>query len=54
MEVHWKVFSPWKVLCAIDLSIGGCLNYSGVDALRSVEGIGRYQRGILPSRSSIQ
>jgi len=39
LEVHRKIFLPWKVLCAIDLSIGGCLNYSGVDALWSVEGI---------------
>jgi hypothetical protein len=30
------------------------LNYSGADALLSVEGLERYQRGILPSRSSIQ
>jgi hypothetical protein len=41
-------------LRAIDLSIGGCLNYNGVEALRSVEGLGRYERGILPPRSSIQ
>jgi len=53
-DVHKKKFLPWKVLRAIDLSIGGCLNYSGVDALRSVEGLERYERGILPSRSSIQ
>ena len=28
--MHCEVFSPWKILRAIDLSIGGCLNYNGV------------------------
>jgi hypothetical protein len=51
---HRNIFSPWKILRAIDLSIGGCLNYNGVEVLRSVEGLERYERGILPSRSSIQ
>jgi hypothetical protein len=54
MKEHRRIFTPWKILWAIDLSIGGCLNYNGVEVLRSVEGLGRYERGILPSRSSIQ
>jgi len=49
-----RVFLPWKILRAIDLCMAGSLNYSGVEALRSVEGLGRYERGILPSRSQIQ
>jgi len=53
-KMHWKTFSAWKILEAIDLSIGGCLNYNGVEVLRSVEGLARYERGILPSRATIQ
>jgi len=34
--------------------MAGFLNYNGVETLRSVEGLGRYQRGIIPSRSQIQ
>ncbi len=49
-----RVFLPWKILRAIDMSIAGSLNYNGVETLRSVEELGRYQRGILPSRSQIQ
>jgi hypothetical protein len=30
---HHEVFSPWKILRAIDLSIGGYLNCNGVEAL---------------------
>jgi hypothetical protein len=26
LEAHQKIFSPWKVLHAIDLSIVGCLS----------------------------
>jgi hypothetical protein len=49
-----RVFLPWKILRAIDLSIAGSLNYNGVETLCSVEELGRYQRGILPSRSQTQ
>jgi hypothetical protein len=49
-----SVFAPWKVLRAIDLSSVGGLNYNGVETLHSVEGLGKYQRGSLPSRSQIQ
>ncbi len=41
------------MLKAIDLSPAGGLNYNGVGALRKVEDLEKYQRGILPSRSSI-
>jgi hypothetical protein len=49
-----RVFSPWRILFAIDNAIGGSLNYNGIEALRTVECLGRYERGLLPSRSSIQ
>jgi hypothetical protein len=49
-----SVFSPWKVLRAIDLSSVGGLNYNGLETLRNVEELERYQRGVLPSRSSVQ
>jgi predicted branched-subunit amino acid permease len=38
--MNHEVFSPWKILRAIDLSIGGCLNYNGVKGLQFVEGLG--------------
>jgi hypothetical protein len=47
-------FAQWKVLKAIDLSSVGGLNYNGIEALRTVEGLDLYQRGVLPSRSQIQ
>jgi hypothetical protein len=49
-----RIFLPWKILRAIDLTIAGGLNYNGVEALHSVEELGRYERGILSSRSQIQ
>jgi len=49
-----NVFAPWKVLRAIDLSSVGGLNYNGLETLRNVEVLERYQRGVLPSRSSVQ
>jgi len=52
-EQH-SIFSPWKVLRAIDLSSVGGLNYNGLETLRNVKELERYQRGVLPSRSSVQ
>jgi hypothetical protein len=49
-----RIFLPWKILQAIDLTISGSLNFNGVEVMRSVENLGRYERGILPSRSQIQ
>jgi hypothetical protein len=48
------VFAPWKVLRAIDTSSVGGLNYNGLETLRGCEELHRYQRGLLPSRSSVQ
>jgi hypothetical protein len=47
-------FAPWKVLKAIDLSSVGGLNYNGIETLRQVEELTKYERGVLPSRSSVQ
>lgn len=49
-----STFSSWRVLRAIDLSPVGGLNYNGIETLRKVEGLNKHQRGVLPSRSSIQ
>jgi hypothetical protein len=43
------VFLPWKVLRSIDLAINGGINYTGLEALRKVEDLDKYQRGFLPS-----
>ncbi len=48
------VFLPWKVLKSMDLAINGGINFTGVEALRKIEGLADHQRGFLPSRSSIQ
>jgi hypothetical protein len=53
-EQHMLTFLPWKILRAIDLSIAGSLNYNGVETLRLVENLVRYERGIIPSWSQIQ
>jgi hypothetical protein len=47
-------FAPWKVLKAIDLSSVGGLNYNGIETLQRVKNLTRYERGVLPSRSSVQ
>jgi hypothetical protein len=38
----------------MDLAPKGCLNYRGIKVLREVEGLDRYEQGMLPSRSSAQ
>jgi hypothetical protein len=48
------IFLPWKILRALDLSINGGINYNGVKALRTIEGLQPYERGIIPSRATIQ
>jgi hypothetical protein len=61
-EVHKKYiydeykdkFAAWRLLRAIDLSPVGGLNFNGIEILRSVEELGSYKRGLLPSRSTIQ
>jgi hypothetical protein len=48
------IFLPWKVLQGLDTSINGGINYNGLEILRSVEQLQHYERGCLPSRSSVQ
>ncbi len=49
-----EMFAPWKVLRAIDLSAVGGLNYNGNETLQRIECVEKYQRGVLPSRTSVQ
>jgi len=49
-----NIFLPWKVLRSIDLEINGGINYTGVEALRQIEELQKYQQGFLPCRTSIQ
>ena len=54
MYARTEVYVPWKILKAMDLAPKGCLNYCGIEVLREVEGLDRYEQGMLPSRSSVQ
>jgi hypothetical protein len=59
IRLVWKftraeVFVAWKILKAMDLAPKGALNYTGLEVLRSVEGLDRYEQGLLPSRSTVQ
>ena len=47
-----EVFTPWKILKAMDIS-GFNLSLAGIEVLRRVDVTGRYVRGILPSKSTI-
>ncbi|KAI2506034.1 hypothetical protein MHU86_8355 [Fragilaria crotonensis] len=46
------VFNPWKILKAMDIS-GFNLSLAGIDVLRRVDASERYERGIIPSKSTI-
>jgi hypothetical protein len=48
------IFLPWRVLRSIDLAINGGINLTGLESLRKVEDLEDYQRGFLPSRTSVQ
>lgn len=49
-----EMFAPWHVLQAIDLSSVGGLNYNCIETLLQMECVEKYQRGVLPSRTSVQ
>ena len=49
-----EMFAPWCVLRAIDLSSLGGLNYNCIETLLQMECVEKYQRGVLPSRTSVQ
>jgi hypothetical protein len=46
------VFTPWKILKAMDLA-GFNLSLAGIEVLRRVGVAGKYMRGIIPSKSTI-
>lgn len=52
--VRSEVFVPWKVLKAMDLAPKGSLNYQGLEILRGVEGLDKWEQGSLPARSTVQ
>jgi hypothetical protein len=49
-----NIFVPWKVLRSIDLAINGGINSTGLEALRKVEDLQKYEQGCLPCRTTIQ
>jgi hypothetical protein len=49
-----EMFAPWCVLRAIDSSYLGVLNYNCIETLLQMECVEKYQRGVLPSRTSVQ
>ena len=51
---HQSLLAVWKLLRAIDTSAVGGLNYNGIETLQSVEGLMKYQHGVLPLWSSVQ
>jgi len=52
--VREEIYKPWKILKAMDMSPKGSLNYRGIETLRHVECLQKYERGFLPSSSSVQ
>ena len=48
------VWNAWKLQKAIDLCPTGGLNYSGIESLRDVEGLQKWESGSLPSESTIR
>jgi hypothetical protein len=51
-HVRHEVFTPWKILKAMDLA-GFNLSLAGIEVLRRVESSDKYSRGFLPSKSTI-
>jgi hypothetical protein len=51
-HVRHEVFTPWKILKAMDLA-GFNLSLAGIEVLRRVESSNKYSRGFLPSKSTI-
>lgn len=48
------VFKPWKILEAMDLSPSGAFNFQGLETLRGIECLQKYERGFLPASSPVQ
>jgi len=47
-EEQKLLFSPWKLLKAIDMSAVGGLNYNGIETLQSLEKLNPFERGLPP------
>ena len=43
--VREEIYKPWKILKAMDMSPKGSLNYRGIETLRHVECLQKYERG---------
>ena len=52
--VREEVYKPWKILKAMDMAPKGSLNYRGIETLRLVELLQKWERGFLPSSTAIQ
>ncbi len=52
--VREEVSKPWKILKAMDMAPKGSLNYRGLETLRQVESLQKWERGFLPGSISIQ
>jgi hypothetical protein len=52
--VREEVYKPWKILKAMDMAPKGSLNYRGIETLRLVESLQKWERGFLPSSTAIQ
>ncbi len=52
--IRAEVFVAWKILKAMDLAPKGSLNYRGIETLRQVECLEKWEQGLLPSSSTIK
>ena len=48
-----KTFSAWDLCKAKDTCHQGCLNLQGIEAVRNVENLEKYKRGLIPSKSTV-
>ena len=48
-----KTYTAWGLCKAKDTCHQGCLNLQGIEAVRQVEDLEKYERGMLPSKSSV-
>ena len=48
-----KSYPAWRLCQAKDKAHQGCLNLQGIEAVRQVEKLDHYERGMMPSKSSI-
>ena len=48
-----KTYPAWRLSQAKDTAHQGCLNLQGIEAVRQVEKLEHYERGMMPSKSAI-